>query len=201
MVASKLGLILKPRCVMFFIECYEKSPRKGGDMYLNKRLERVRSTIDVVPAQEKELPLILFWEESEQNVSHWSKEKHLKVMRDPSFMHHTILAKNSNEPVGYAVLRKDSPDESSVEFIRLVIADEFKSRGYGSLYFEYIWDMVFSNQNIERIWHDVFADNHYAVRLYEKLGYNRFKEGMDPESGRLLFFYELTRDSYLARGA
>ena len=169
-------------------------------MNLNKRLERARNTIAVVPTQEKELPLILSWEENEQHVSRWSEEKHLEVMHDPSFMHHTILAKSSNEPVGYSILKKDSPDESSVEFIRLVIADEFKSRGYGSLYFDYIWDMVFSDQGIERIWHDVFADNNYAVRLYEKLGYNRFKEGLDPGSGRSLFFYELTRESYLARG-
>ena len=93
-------------------------------MNLNKRLERTHNTITVVPTQEKELPLILSWEEKEQHVSRWSQEKHLEVMRDPNFMHHTIIAKKSNEPVGYAILKNNSPDESSVEFIRLVIADE-----------------------------------------------------------------------------
>ncbi len=171
-------------------------------MHFNKkRLERVYSTIVVRSTQENDLPLILSWEKNESHVSHWSQKQHLEAMRDPNIMHHTILAKKSSEPVGYAILKKNSPEETSVEFMRLVVGDEFKSRGYGTLYFEYIWDFMFSVQNIERIWHDVFADNHYAVRLYEKLGYTRFKEGVDPSSGRTLFFYELTKQSYLARAS
>lgn len=168
-------------------------------MSINKRLDRVRNTIVVRSTKESDIPLILSWENKEQYVSHWSREDHLNVILDQDMLHHTIIVKSSGEPVGYAILKNGSPDKFSLEFIRLVICNEHKSRGYGFLYFEYIWDLVFSKPGIERIWHDVFARNHYAVRLYEKLGYTRFKEEEDTLSGRVLYFYELTKCSYLSK--
>lgn len=168
-------------------------------MNIDKRLSRVRSTIDVRPTQESDIPMILSWEGKEQHVIHWSKKHHLDLIQDQGVLHHTIIAKSSAKAVGYAILKIGSPNKHSLEFIRLVICDECKSKGYGVLYFEYIWDFAFSKSNTECIWHDVFADNYYAVHLYEKLGYTRFKEGKDLSSGRVLYFYELTRRSYFSR--
>lgn len=168
-------------------------------MNIDRRLKRARTTIIVRPTQDSDLSLILPWEESEQHVSRWGREQHLNAILNQDMIHHTITARGLNEPVGYALLKKNSPDKISIEFIRLVIRNEYKSRGYGSLYFEYIWDAVFSQPGTERIWHDVFANNNYAIRLYEKLGYTRFKEGIDLLSGRALYFYELTKRSYLKR--
>jgi len=170
-------------------------------MNINRRLGRARNTLAISPTRQSDVPLVVLWEKNELHVTHWSAEQHLKATSDTSIIHHMIFVKRSNVPVGYAVLKRNSPEETSVEFLRLVICDEFKSRGYGSLYFEHIWDLVFSEPGVERIWHDVFVDNHYAVHLYEKLGYARLKEAADQVSGRALFFYELTRQSYFARMA
>jgi len=168
-------------------------------MSINKKLERVRRTIIVRPTQESDIPLIVLREKSEPYVTQWNVEQHTKAIYDPQVIHHMIIARSSTTPVGYAILRTNSPEVTSVEFLRLVISNGFKSRGYGYLYFEYIWDLVFSDSSIKRIWHDVFADNCYAIRLYEKLGYTQFKKATDPVSGRALLFYELTRQSYFAR--
>lgn len=168
-------------------------------MHINKKLERARSTIEARQTTENDLPLILGWESNEPNVLQWKESDHIEFIQNPDAIYQLIVAKKSGESVGYAILKRNSPDPSSVEFLRLVIADEFKSRGYGSLYFEYIWNLVFSDQTIQRIWHDVFTDNEVAVRLYEKLGYSKFKETIEPRTGRTLFHYELTREQYLAK--
>lgn len=167
----------------------------------DKRLERMHNTIDLTPTKIEDIDLIMSWESKEPNVIPWSREKHEATLRNPHFLHLLISRKSADViPVGYSILEKDSPDVSSVEFIRLVISDEYKYKGYGVLAFENIWDLVFNKLKYSRIWHDVFIENERAMKLYEKLGYKRLKTSVDPTSGRDLIFYEMSRDEYLSRG-
>jgi diamine N-acetyltransferase len=168
---------------------------------INRRAERMLSSVDLIPTTEEDLDLIISWEAKEPNVIAWSKDKHKEIIANPEYIHFLIKKKGEEEliPVGYAVLKKDSPDESSVEFIRLVISDEYKQRGYGVYAFENIWDLVFNKLNYPRIWHDVFVENEKAIKLYDKLGYRRFNEGVDPSTNRELIFYEMTKDEYTSQ--
>ena len=166
-----------------------------------KRFERMHNTIDLVPTEIEDLDLIMSWESKEPNVTSWSREKHETTLNNPHFLHLLVSRKSVDViPVGYSILEKDSPNESSVEFIRLVISDEYKNKGYGVLAFENIWDLVFNKLKYSRIWHDVFVENEKAVKLYEKLGYKKFKTSIDPTSGRNLIFYEMSSNDYLSRG-
>ena len=151
-----------------------------------------------MPTQQQNIPLVLKWESAEPHVLQWSESEHRGMLANPNTLHHLIIARKLSKPVGYAVLKKNSPDKRSVEFTRLVIGDEFRSQSYGTLYFVYVWDLVFSDESVIKIWHDVFADNSNAIRLYEKLGYERFQESVESHSGRKLFFYELTRQKYVS---
>ena len=42
--------------------------------------------------------------------------------------------------------------------------------------------------NVKRIWLDVYEDNEIGMHIYEKMGYERFKEKL--VEGRKLYFYE-----------
>lgn len=169
---------------------------------VDRRVEKMHKVVDLVKTEERDLDLITEWESREPNVIAWSREKHLEIINNPEFLHY-IVNKISEEgllPVGYAILKRDSPDQASTEFIRLVISDEYKRRGYGVWAFENIWEKVFTQLEKERIWHDVFVENEVAIKLYDRLGYRRFKTDIDPETGRGLIFYEMTKEEYLDRG-
>jgi len=184
--------------MLLFHRHYKKSMEKidqsGG------KPERV-SRVILTTATPEDLDLVVEWESKEKNVVPWSKDKHMSMLEDPSSLYFMVNKKSTEEPipVGYSILKKDSPDSSSVEFIRLVISDEYKSRGYGVWAFEDIWDKVFNQLNYEGIWHDVFVENHIAISLYDRLGYKKFGEGIDPITGRGLILYEMTKDDYLSR--
>ncbi len=155
--------------------------------------------LELVPATPQDIDLVMIWESKEANVISWSKTKHEATMRDPDFLHLIVRKKDSAESIGYAILRKGFPDPSSVEFLRLVISDEFKGCGYGTSTLKHVWNLVFFELGYTRLWHDVFAENTRAVQLYDRLGYNRFKTEPDPGSGRQLYFYEMLKDDKPAK--
>ena len=167
--------------------------------FFEKRVERMRNTIDLIPTKVEDLDLVMSWESKEPNVIPWSREKHEATLKDPNFLHLLISRKGGDAaPVGYSILKKDS-DKLSVEFVRLVVSDEYKYKGYGVLAFENIWNLVFNKLKYSRIWHDVFVENEKAVKLYEKLGYKKFKTDTDPVTGRDLLFYEMSDREYASR--
>lgn len=55
---------------------------------------------------------------------------------------------------------------------RLCVNPKFQKRGIGTRTLQYIENQV-KDQGIETIRLDVFTLNPYALRLYEKLGYNK----------------------------
>lgn len=166
---------------------------------LTHRLEKMHKMVVLSPTQETDVSTIIAWESLEPNVVCWSFEKHLSICKDAGYWHFIIRRPSTLTPVGYAILKKNSPDNISVEFIRLVIADPYKSRGYGTWTFESIWDSVFTQFGYIRIWHDVFVENKVAIRLYDGLGYRRYMTTKDPSTGRELICYEMTKDEYLNR--
>jgi len=168
--------------------------------FFEKRIERMHNVIEMVPTKIEDIDLIISWESKEPNIISWTKEKHESIINNPQFLHLLISKRGDNiVPVGYSILEKDSPDELSLEFVRLVISDEYKNRGYGVLAFENIWELAFDKLKYSRIWHDVFIENEKAINLYEKLGYKKFKTSIDLTSGRDLIFYEMSNDDYFSR--
>lgn len=65
-----------------------------------------------------------------------------------------------------------NPDESACVIHRLCVSPDFQNRGIGSRILAHIEDQARS-MGFQSIRLDVFSENPYALRLYEKNGYER----------------------------
>lgn len=111
-------------------------------------------------------------------------ETHQKYYDDPNITYLSIV-NSRGEFSGYFVLVVE-PDAASVEFRRILI-DENK-RGVGQIAITEMENYCKKEFSVKRIWLDVYEDNARGRHVYEKLGYQQFKEEF--EEGRKLLFYE-----------
>ncbi len=109
---------------------------------------------------------------------------HEGYFQDPNITYLTIL-RNEEKAVGYFILVQESAN-NSVEFRRIVI--DQNETGIGQLAIEKMEQYCQDSLSAKRIWLDVFDDNHKGIHIYEKLGYQFFKN-QDYE-GRNLLLYE-----------
>lgn len=86
---------------------------------------------------------------------------------------------------GFFILAIES-DNESIEFQRIVIDEKY--RGIGQLAIRAMENYCRNVLNAKRIWLDVYADNLKGMHIYEKLGYEKFKECNCDE--RKLLFYQ-----------
>ena len=86
---------------------------------------------------------------------------------------------------GYFVLVVE-PDTASVEFRRILI--DQNRRGVGQVAIIEMGNYCRKELGVKRIWLDVYEDNAIGRHIYEKLGYQQFREEL--EEGRKLLFYE-----------
>ena len=111
-------------------------------------------------------------------------EAHQKYYDDPN-INYLSIENSRGEFSGYFVLVVE-PDTASVEFRRILI-DENK-RGVGQVAIIEMENYCRKKFGVKRIWLDVYEDNAIGRHVYEKLGYQQFKEEL--EEGRKLLFYE-----------
>ena len=111
-------------------------------------------------------------------------ETHQKYYDDPNITYLSI-ENSRGEFSGYFVLVVE-PDTASVEFRRILI-DENK-RGVGQIAIIEMENYCRKEFGVKRIWLDVYENNAIGRHVYEKLGYQQFKEEL--EEGRKLLFYE-----------
>lgn len=113
-------------------------------------------------------------------------EVHRKLYDDPDITYLSI-ENSRGELSGYFVLVAE-PDTASVEFRRILI--DQNERGVGQVAIIEMENFCRRELGVKRIWLDVYEDNAIGRHVYEKLGYQRFKEEL--EEGRKLLFYEKT---------
>ena len=109
---------------------------------------------------------------------------HQSHFNDARVIYLSIL-NNKQNVSGYFILKIEA-DNNSVEFNRIVIDEN--SRGIGQIAITAMEEYCCSVLNTKRIWLDVYEDNFVGRHIYEKLGYDRFKEGLN--NGRKLLFYQ-----------
>ena len=103
----------------------------------------------------------------ENLVGRWDEARHRSALSDGR--HAYFIARNSSEPIGFAILR----DWDSPEHVTLVkrIAVSRPGRGYGRSFLSKVIDAVFGETEAWRLWLGVFPENTRARRAYESVGF------------------------------
>lgn len=116
-------------------------------------------------------------------VSCYAFERHIEEMNNPTVQYLSITV--DNMLVGFIILSLE-PDNKSIEFRRIVINS--KGKGFGQKAIHLMEEFCKSHYNVERIWLDVYEDNHRAQHVYKKSGYTQF--GAEEYNNRKLLLFE-----------
>ena len=94
---------------------------------------------------------------------------------------HTAGAEAAVEPVGLVLGRRRPPDTAML--FSMWVDPAARGRGVGSLLLDAVadWGSGWGAREVV-LW--VFESNAAAIRLYERVGYERIEQGPDAESGR-----------------
>ena len=133
----------------------------------------------------EELASFSAWEQDEDSrdyVTPYTLERHrLEYARD-DIVYLSIY--NDETLAGFFILVLE-PDQASVEFRRIVIAE--KGTGVGQSAIACMEQYCRDELKRSRVWLDVFDFNQRGRHVYEKLGYRYFDSG-DLEGKKLLFY-------------
>ena len=92
---------------------------------------------------------------------------------------------SSSELAGYIILFREN-NLNTTQFKRILIDENYLGIGQESIIA--MEHYCISELKIRRVWLDVFKNNNRAIHVYEKMGYNVFKRGV--EASRDILFYE-----------
>lgn len=130
------------------------------------------ATDDISLAQgtQADIPFIMSTERLDgydEFVGRWDEARHRSALLDDR--HAYFVARNSVEPIGFAILR----DWASPEQVTLVkrIAVCKPGRGHGAALLRALIGLVFERTNTHRLYLGVFPENLRARRAYEKVGF------------------------------
>jgi RimJ/RimL family protein N-acetyltransferase len=76
----------------------------------------------------------------------------------------------TGQPIGHATVGIDA-EAASGRLGRVLVAPKVRGRGYGAALLGPVLTAVFEELRLERLELGVFAHNHSAIRLYERLGF------------------------------
>ncbi len=142
---------------------------------------RAEGPLTLTDAEETDLEWILNVEDTAVQggfVSGDSAINHQRQMADQSCLY--MIAKRSDEPVGYVILRGILGGEPVVELKRIVITKTDAGHGQGVM--GLLMHKVFDEIGAHRLWLDVADDNERAQHVYRKLGF--VEEGRLREAAR-----------------
>lgn len=107
-------------------------------------------------------------------VHHYSKEKHIALLKDKNCLHLSIRNRHNDKLIGHMILFGLDGDKNILEFRRLTIND--KGLGFGREAIKLLKKLCFEKILFHRLWFDVYDDNERAIQLYESEGF--VKEGV-----------------------
>jgi len=113
-----------------------------------------------------------------------SLEKHKHDFNNTDVIYLSVL-NTSGKLAGYVIIHKKK-QFGSIQLKRILIDENYL--GIGTEVIEATEQYCARVLNATRLWLDVYVDNARAVRVYEKLGYKVFKEGI--ENKKQVLFYE-----------
>jgi diamine N-acetyltransferase len=106
--------------------------------------------------------------ENKDFVMSWTLKQHRDSLLDEDKLH-LIIETSDKKRIGYAILAGLKNTNSSIELVRIVIAD--KGKGYGRTSIKAIQKYTFENLNAHRLWLDVKDYNERARYLYQSTGF------------------------------
>ena len=106
--------------------------------------------------------------ENKDFVMSWTLKQHRDSLLDEDKLH-LIIETSDKKRIGYAILAGLKNINSSIELVRIVIAD--KGKGYGRTSIKAIQKYTFENLNAHRLWLDVKDYNERARYLYQSTGF------------------------------
>lgn len=92
---------------------------------------------------------------------------HQHQVNDPDYAYYTV--EQGEKLAGYVILRGLSSINHSLELKRIVIADP--GNGLGRQVLRAVIDRAFGEFRAQRLWLDVYEDNHRARHVYRSLGF------------------------------
>ena len=92
---------------------------------------------------------------------------HQHQMNDPDYAYYTV--EEGERVAGYVILRGLSSINHSLELKRIVISDPGK--GLGRQVLPAVIDRAFGEFRADRLWLDVYEDNHRARHVYRSFGF------------------------------
>lgn len=116
--------------------------------------------------------------------SHKSLEVHQRDFRSESIVYLSIVDEFGSV-IGYFILQTKI-DGKTINFKRILVDYDHLGVGQGAI--SAMEDYCTNKFEANRIWLDVYEDNHKAKHIYEKLGYKQFKNGAT--SPRSVLYYE-----------
>lgn len=120
---------------------------------------------------------------------------HHDQMNDPDYAYYTV--EQGEKFAGYVILRGLSSINHSLELMRIVIAHPGK--GLGRKVLRAVIHRAFREFRADRVWLDVYEDNHRARHVYRSLGFvEETTSANSPKNGecrRALVVMSISKDN------
>lgn len=153
---------------MVFIKIYIKF--NGGIIMI--QTER----LTIIPVEEEDIETIIDIENHPDNrnfIWQGTYEEHLSEIHDPNHLLLKFIDRSNDTLIGYSLIHLDHRSHI-FELRRIAIIA--KGKGYGREAITALIRHAFEQMDINRLWLDVYPDNHVGIALYESLGF--VKEGV-----------------------
>ena len=147
-------------------------------------MTRLSAPIQLRLAQETDLPALDAMDQqahANRFILQTGLRQHRQNLVNPDITY--LVIEHNGERCGYSILVLETGNHS-VELRRILIDQHH--RGIGQIALAMIEGYCRQRWHAERIWLDVFADNAVARHIYQKSGYQQFREEHH-EARRLLF--------------
>ena len=144
--------------------------------------------ITVHQATEADLDWIVSQERREDFaafIHSWSRAEHLRNLGDPN-MHYLIARDQGGRRLAFVILAGLLSDARSIELARVAVIEP--GAGIGRPVLRQVCEIVFNEFEANRLWLDVFEDNHRARHVYQTVGFRQegiLREAMLDRNGRL----------------
>ena len=115
----------------------------------------------------------------------WPKTEHLRNLGDPN-MHYLIARDQGGHRLAFVILAGLLSAARSIELDRVAVVEP--GTGIGRPVLRQVCEIVFNEFEANRLWLDVFEDNHRARHVYKTIGFREegiLREAMLDRNGQL----------------
>lgn len=134
--------------------------------------------------EKEDVSLLYRWQNDVEVFSNMSDSLNLYSVEDTEKFYNNIkdeknfiiVEKKSNKEIGRIALLNENYQQRNAEIIILIGEKDYWGKGYGKEAFHLLLNYVFMELNLHRVSLKVFSFNEKAIKMYEKLGFQ--KEGI-----------------------